>query len=74
MSEVKTFRALYNFEAQEDDELDMQAGDLIDVYVVHEGSLLALFQREQKHSEMLAQKAAAFAFVSPTALTPQHCE
>ncbi|EGD73087.1 hypothetical protein PTSG_04801 [Salpingoeca rosetta] len=35
--EVQTFRALYNFEAQEDDELDLQAGDLIDVYVVHEG-------------------------------------
>eukprot|EP00043_Microstomoeca_roanoka_P017898 m.188419 g.188419 ORF g.188419 m.188419 type:complete len:948 (+) comp16723_c4_seq1:196-3039(+) len=37
MANVQTFRALYHFEAQEDDELDLQVGDLIDVYVIHDG-------------------------------------
>eukprot|EP00049_Salpingoeca_infusionum_P002946 m.61506 g.61506 ORF g.61506 m.61506 type:complete len:953 (+) comp11868_c2_seq1:125-2983(+) len=37
-SRVQTFRALYNFTAEESDELDLQAGDLIDVSTMHDGA------------------------------------
>lgn len=50
METVQTYRALYNFEAQEDDELDLQAGDLIDVYVIHEGDRCLLSLNEHAHT------------------------
>jgi hypothetical protein len=34
---TQTFRALYAFQAAESDELDMQAGDIVDVTIVHAG-------------------------------------
>jgi hypothetical protein len=36
---VHTFRALYTFQVQEADELDMVAGDLIEVTAVHAGEI-----------------------------------
>ena len=37
MPRVQTFKALYAFQADEADELELVAGDLIDVTVVHAG-------------------------------------
>eukprot|EP00051_Salpingoeca_urceolata_P005789 m.77336 g.77336 ORF g.77336 m.77336 type:complete len:936 (+) comp14542_c0_seq3:275-3082(+) len=37
MASTQTFRALYAFHADEDDELELQVGDLVDVGVIHQG-------------------------------------
>jgi hypothetical protein len=34
---VKTYKALYDFKADEEDELELVAGDLIDVTIIHKG-------------------------------------
>ena len=41
MSSVKTFKALYDFKADEQDELELVAGDLIDVTIIHKGTAAA---------------------------------
>eukprot|EP00056_Hartaetosiga_gracilis_P021866 m.26940 g.26940 ORF g.26940 m.26940 type:complete len:929 (-) comp9307_c2_seq4:577-3363(-) len=47
---VETFQALYDFVAEEDDELDLKEGDLIDVTIVHEGEWgSGTSRRTQKH-------------------------
>lgn len=49
MSSVKTFKALYDFKADEQDELELVAGDLIDVTIIHKGDWgLGVSRRTQK--------------------------
>eukprot|EP00730_Choanoeca_flexa_P000412 TRINITY_DN10189_c0_g1_i2.p1 TRINITY_DN10189_c0_g1~~TRINITY_DN10189_c0_g1_i2.p1 ORF type:complete len:971 (+),score=287.30 TRINITY_DN10189_c0_g1_i2:157-3069(+) len=49
MAQTETFRANYDFNAKEEDELDLLAGDVIDVAVIHEGEWgVGVSRRTQK--------------------------